>query len=385
MAEFRIETLARADATFGLRSRFSGTAIDSAANDAWIIVFDGDARFDRIALDPFSLDAQLGLPVSHNAVLGMVVIGNLLVEGAVLNTNPERGPFLLVTGSLTASDVVISSSELAIDGDLVVTHTVLGVAGSGRLRVGGATRAEVLVAGDHAMQLDGAVAVTVAQTGPSFRVGQPSEVKAAYWIGGVAAADGAPIRGLGSEGPAHLRQLDPDVFTWDAWEGMTTDDLDAGQTELDFIEIDPARAIEVIRAGESMLRGNKRWPVAVVAPFPVSLEVMGTGRVAKAGRRSARARPTAKPAAAKRGTSKPPNQPKPAAKPRTRTKPKLNANPTANNKRRAKPTPSKRTRPKQTTAKRTTAKPTTAKRTTSKRATAKRTPPKRTRRANARR
>ncbi|MGE0549040.1 MAG: hypothetical protein AB7O24_18735 [Kofleriaceae bacterium] len=299
MAEFRIETFARADAAFRLRSRFADTAVASAANDAWVVVFDGDAHVDRLALDPFSLDGQLGLPVSHNAVLGVIVTGNLNVDGVVLNTKADGGPFLLVGGSLSASDLVIAGSEIAVDGDLIIARTVFGDAGGGRIQVTGRTRAEVIIAGDHTIQLDGPVSASVAQTGPAFRVADPTEVKVAYWIGPVGDADGNPIRGLGSEGDAHHRQLDPDIFAWDAWEGMTTDDLGEGETELAYIRLDRARVLDAIQSGQSVLRGNKRWPVTIAAPFPVSLDVMGTGRVAKPARRATPSKPRTKPSKAK--------------------------------------------------------------------------------------
>lgn len=83
----------------------------------------------------------------------LVVDGDLDVDGSVLITTNWGGPFLLVTGSLRAHNVVAGDGEIRIDGDADIAGLLLGVNNDGYLSIGGATRARLVMNDDHAMDI----------------------------------------------------------------------------------------------------------------------------------------------------------------------------------------------------------------------------------------
>lgn len=309
MAGPRIETLDTVDREFNLRHRFAGTrAVETATGDEPVVIFDGDTQLDRLALDWHSLDKQLELP-EGDAALGVVVRGNLVVEKSILNWESDYGPFLYVTGSLVAGDIGVGGSELEIDGDLTVKGTLFGFYNHGRFLVRGDTQAEVIIAEEHLLRFEGALAAKLAVADNFFQVANPSGSKVEHWVGAV--SDGKQrLRGLGSEGRAHLRLLDPDIFDWSDWEGL---DQEEGSNALDVdnISIDRDKVLGAVKAGRSILRGAKTWPVPLPATIPHSLDVMGVSTAKPAAKK-----PTKKPAkkAAKKPMKKTSTKKSPARK-----------------------------------------------------------------------
>ncbi len=89
----------------------------------------------------------------------VLAAGDLHVEGNVLGG--EDGSLLVVLGSCRASNVLVGGPEVFIRGDLTVRGAVMTDYNHGRLEVGGALEAEIILA-EHLTRVGGPVSgVTV--------------------------------------------------------------------------------------------------------------------------------------------------------------------------------------------------------------------------------
>ncbi|CAM3875221.1 hypothetical protein G4177_32420 [Corallococcus sp. ZKHCc1 1396] len=86
---------------------------------------------------------------------GLIVRGNLTVEGCLFNAENDFGPFLQVHGHLVATSIAIGGSRLHVTGD-VMTGDLVAVYNHGSVHVGGALVART-VASDYALRVEGPV------------------------------------------------------------------------------------------------------------------------------------------------------------------------------------------------------------------------------------
>jgi hypothetical protein len=97
---------------------------------------------------------------------GTIVDGDLEVTGSIINRNSDHGPFLLVTGSVRAKNLVAGGSEIVILGDLIVDEVIFGYYNHGKITVHGTTRAKAIITEYHAFDLRGRVeGITVSGRG----------------------------------------------------------------------------------------------------------------------------------------------------------------------------------------------------------------------------
>lgn len=105
------------------------------------------------------LDSRRGLLAledeSAPPFAGLIVRGNLTIQGSLLNQEDDFGPFLLVHGNLVARSIATGGSQIRIHGD-VTTEALVGVYNHGSLCVGGHLVARI-VASEHALHVDGAI------------------------------------------------------------------------------------------------------------------------------------------------------------------------------------------------------------------------------------
>lgn len=80
---------------------------------------------------------------------GLVVTGDLAVDGNVLNANRGNGAFLYVGGQLTAVNLIAGGSYIAISGDADIGELVLAHDNDGALFIAGETRAQLVISDDH--------------------------------------------------------------------------------------------------------------------------------------------------------------------------------------------------------------------------------------------
>ncbi|RKI75235.1 hypothetical protein D7X55_00400 [Corallococcus sp. AB049A] len=86
---------------------------------------------------------------------GLIVRGDLTVEGCVLNWENDFGPFLQVHGNLVAKRIAIGGARLHVSGDLT-TEDLVAVYNHGSVSVGGNLKARTL-ASHYSFQVAGAV------------------------------------------------------------------------------------------------------------------------------------------------------------------------------------------------------------------------------------
>ncbi|WP_375757624.1 hypothetical protein [Corallococcus exercitus] len=86
---------------------------------------------------------------------GLIVRGDLTVEGCVLNWENDFGPFLQVHGNLVAKRIAIGGARLHVSGDLT-TEDLVAVYNHGSVSVGGNLKARTL-ASHYAFKVAGAV------------------------------------------------------------------------------------------------------------------------------------------------------------------------------------------------------------------------------------
>ncbi|WP_395857202.1 leucine-rich repeat domain-containing protein [Cystobacter fuscus] len=86
---------------------------------------------------------------------GLIVRGNLTVEGCLFNGENDFGPFLQVHGNLVATSIAIGGSRLRVTGD-VMTGDLVAVYNHGSVSVGGALVART-VASEYTLQVEGPI------------------------------------------------------------------------------------------------------------------------------------------------------------------------------------------------------------------------------------
>lgn len=116
--------------------------------DDEVIVFEGDTFLTHdLALD-FTADSW---PASERGseVLGLIVTGDLVVDGTILNYDIDCSPFLIVIGNLQARTIDKSSSIIDIAGNCHVENVIYGYYNHGGLHVDGTIQAKYLICEDH--------------------------------------------------------------------------------------------------------------------------------------------------------------------------------------------------------------------------------------------
>lgn len=81
--------------------------------------------------------------------------GDLVIEGRLMNVDPEDGPFLLVAGNLTACEVVKGGACVIVLGSLTSPGVVFCDEQNGTLRVGGDVVCHALIDSDHDIYVAG--------------------------------------------------------------------------------------------------------------------------------------------------------------------------------------------------------------------------------------
>ncbi|GAA3398114.1 hypothetical protein [Cryptosporangium minutisporangium] len=245
MGDVRIISVAQADARYGVSRHFD---LDHANGDDEVVCFVGDTALASLPLDFHSLDKWLELPkTGEDALSGVIVDGNLDVEGSVLNWESDFGPFLLVRGDLRAKDLGLGGSQVRIEGDLLAAQTLLGYYNHGYIEVTGDTRAQVIVTEQHLIRLHGAVSADLVVAGSFLQVAGPAAATAVGgWWGRVSDLTGADIGGLGTDSLKALRVLDPE-----------------------FRHLNRTAMLEAIEAGRSLVR-DPLAPLTLAIPNPAT-------------------------------------------------------------------------------------------------------------------
>lgn len=92
------------------------------------------------------------IDLDNDGAEGVLVTGNLELEGSVINTNSNVGGFLVVTGSLKAKNIVAGGSEVYVLKGATIENVILGHYNDGSLYITGKTKARVIINEGHDCQ-----------------------------------------------------------------------------------------------------------------------------------------------------------------------------------------------------------------------------------------
>jgi ankyrin repeat protein len=120
-----------------------------------------NAPFVRVAGD-LAITGDLSMdwdadPWRGSNVCGLVVEGDLAVEGSLTNLDYGSGPVLLVLGGVTADRIVQGGASWMIRDDVRVRRTFFGVYNDGYVWIGGNLEADAVIDYDHAFTVEGKV------------------------------------------------------------------------------------------------------------------------------------------------------------------------------------------------------------------------------------
>ncbi|MDP9766046.1 MULTISPECIES: hypothetical protein [Deinococcus] len=111
------------------------------------LVLDGDLRLDWGELNALAPEGTWDLNV-------LVVFGDLILDGGLLNTDMDGGPVLLVQGNVKARNLISGGSDIIVMGNADISDVVFANYNHGYLEVKGQLSAGLLVMVDHSYDLE---------------------------------------------------------------------------------------------------------------------------------------------------------------------------------------------------------------------------------------
>ena len=88
--------------------------------------------------------------INHNyGIRGVIVTGNLTVNGSIKNTDMDNGAFLLVMGNLTAHNLVSGGTYMQINGNAYIRDYAYGHYNDGSIAIDGDLNTPVFISEDH--------------------------------------------------------------------------------------------------------------------------------------------------------------------------------------------------------------------------------------------
>ncbi|MFI7588274.1 tetratricopeptide repeat protein [Spongisporangium articulatum] len=193
----------------------------------------GDVELDDLDLDPrYGMDAPLAAlnRSAESDVHGLVIAGNLLVNGAIHHVKAPAGLSLYVLGDLKARNVAISGLELVVRGTLTVTEVFSGSGPAGGARLDGGANGKLLISDGFPMLIGGTLGLPVLDTGRT-RIGLVENGGVREVVGDVP----APLVLNEQLLPAAESSLDQVNAVLAAGGSVLSSDYLAGRTDLEVI------------------------------------------------------------------------------------------------------------------------------------------------------
>jgi hypothetical protein len=122
------------------------------------LTIDGDLRLDYNdndwVTDAIDWRKKLHIADDENlknnyGIRGVIVTGNLTVNGSIVNSNMNDGPFLLVMGNVAAHNVVAGGAHMVIKGNADVRDVAYGHYNDGSIQINGDLSAPIFISEDH--------------------------------------------------------------------------------------------------------------------------------------------------------------------------------------------------------------------------------------------
>ena len=121
-----------------------------------LLAFDGKGTAPvRVVEGDLRIDGNLLLDWKKFSAAGLIVTGDLMVSGSIINANANYGPFLLVGGRTRAHAIVGGGAQLMFEGEAQVTDIVIGHYNDGSLVFKSNLSAPVVVTEDHYLEIRG--------------------------------------------------------------------------------------------------------------------------------------------------------------------------------------------------------------------------------------
>jgi hypothetical protein len=122
------------------------------------IAIDGDLRLDYNdddwATDAIDWRKELNIADDENlknnyGIRGVIVTGNLTVNGSIVNSDMNDGAFLLVMGNVTAHNLVAGGAHMVIKGNANARDVAYGHYNDGSIQINGDLSAPIFINEDH--------------------------------------------------------------------------------------------------------------------------------------------------------------------------------------------------------------------------------------------
>lgn len=132
-----------------------------------VLLLFGDVEMEQLDLDPRSSPEGPSASFSRNEpdVHGLIIAGDLLVNGAIHHVHTPIGLSLYVLGGLRARNVAVSGLELVVRGSVAVGEVLCGSGPQGGARLDGGVSARLLISDGFPMLIGGRLAAPVLDTG----------------------------------------------------------------------------------------------------------------------------------------------------------------------------------------------------------------------------
>ncbi len=132
-----------------------------------VLLLFGDVEMEELDLDPRAGDTgpTSSFARSEPDVHGLIIAGDLLVNGTIHHVQAPIGLSLYVLGGLRARNVAISGLELVVGGSVAVGEVLCGSGPQGGARLDGEVSAKLLVSDGFPMLIGGRLTAPVLDTG----------------------------------------------------------------------------------------------------------------------------------------------------------------------------------------------------------------------------
>lgn len=90
-----------------------------------------------------------------NGIAALIVLGNLYINGSVVNEDGDSGPALFVKGNLQAHNLVGGGSCININGDAIIGECACGYYNDGILAIQGQLKTTLFINDDHHFEVEG--------------------------------------------------------------------------------------------------------------------------------------------------------------------------------------------------------------------------------------
>lgn len=146
-----IDTFDRLNDKFRIKERFSTQQyLDEYffRSDRHMMLIDGSHELSRdLILDWGRLEDLIS--EKSQKLFGLVVLGDLAINGSMLNTNRDGGPVLLVEGNVVAHNLLAGGADIIVNQDANIREVILADYNHGFLTISKEAHAAVFIVHDH--------------------------------------------------------------------------------------------------------------------------------------------------------------------------------------------------------------------------------------------